>query len=83
VCLGLLCLGLLSSLQGIVSLQEAAGDADQGNRNAVVYHSPGLADRGEAYPGNRTTQLRRSRPQASIKPALLRDRNYSAITRGQ
>jgi hypothetical protein len=39
----------------------------QGNRNAVVHHSPGLADRREAYPGNHTSEHRRSSPIASIE----------------
>ena len=38
----------------------------RGNRNAVVHHSPGLADRRKAYPGNRTAVFRRSSSTASI-----------------
>ena len=36
------------------------------NRNAVELHSPGLADRRKAYPGNRTAVLRRSSPRVPI-----------------
>ena len=39
----------------------------QGNRNAVVHRSPGLADRREAYPGNHTSHHPRSSSVASIE----------------
>jgi predicted transcriptional regulator len=45
-------------------LVEMQSGTRRGNRNAVAYHSPGLADHREAYPGNRTTHLRRSSPVA-------------------
>ncbi len=72
VCIGIhVCLGLkLAKVEVEISLERLAQvhcGKRQGNRNAVVHHSPGLADRREAYPGNHTSEHQRSSPIASIE----------------